>query len=72
MIAINNIYKQFEKDRIRFINRKFEDNKSYVILGPSGCGKSTLLNLLSGHTKVSGGQITAYLGEIIYPLQELS
>lgn len=72
MIEINNIYKQFENDCIRFKNRKFEDNTSYVILGPSGCGKSTLLNVLSGHTKVSGGQITACVDGRVYPLQELA
>ena len=35
----------------------FQPGQLYGIIGPNGAGKTTLMNALSGHAKLSGGQV---------------
>lgn len=46
-----------EKNIIKNINLKFDENKIYVITGPNGSGKSTLVKLLMGINNLTDGQI---------------
>ena len=46
-----------QKEIIRGINLKIDDNKFVVITGPNGGGKSTLAKLIVGIEKPTSGQI---------------
>lgn len=46
-----------EKNILKNINLKFDENKIYVITGPNGSGKSTLVKLLMGINNLTDGQI---------------
>ena len=46
-----------QKEIIRGINLKIDDNKFVVITGPNGGGKSTLVKLIVGIEKPTSGQI---------------
>ena len=46
-----------QKEIIRGINLKIDDNKFVVITGPNGGGKSTLAKLIVGIEKPPSGQI---------------
>lgn len=46
-----------EKNILKNINLKFDDNKIYVITGPNGSGKSTLVKLLMGINNLTDGQV---------------
>lgn len=49
--------KKAQKEIIRGINLKIDDNKFVVITGPNGGGKSTLAKLIVGIEKPTSGQI---------------
>ena len=51
-----------QKEIIRGINLKIDDNKFVVITGPNGGGKSTLAKLIVGIEKPTSGQIL-----VLYP-----
>ena len=46
-----------QKEIIRGINLKIDDNKFVVITGPNGGGKSTLAKVLAGIEKADSGEI---------------
>ncbi len=46
-----------QKEIIKNINLKIDDNKVVVITGPNGGGKSTLAKLIAGIEKATAGQI---------------
>jgi len=62
VLAVNNIYKDYEGKRIlENITLAVAPGERVAILGPSGCGKSTLLSILGGLLPPDGGSVT--LGE---------
>ena len=58
MIAVNNLYKQFEeKEVLKGISTVFEDGKTNLIIGQSGSGKTVLMKNLVGLFEPTSGQI---------------
>ncbi len=62
MLELKNIFFRadvngHEKEILKDINLKFEDDKFYVITGPNGSGKSTLAKIIAGILKPSEGKI---------------
>lgn len=61
-IALKNVSKLFEKDKIIALNEvclAINDGESLVIVGPSGCGKTTLLRIVAGLDAPTEGTILA-------------
>lgn len=59
----------FQKEILKGINLKVEDNKVHVLMGPNGSGKSTLAQAIMGHPAydVTSGQVS-FNGEPILDL----
>lgn len=64
LLEAKSLKKSFgDKQVLKDINFKMEEEKIYMILGTNGQGKTTLLNCLSGQTKVKkdDGEINQYI-----------
>ncbi|MEE4243848.1 MAG: ABC transporter ATP-binding protein [Kangiellaceae bacterium] len=62
MLALNNVSKTFQTDRIETIalsniNLKINKGEFVSIMGPSGCGKSTLLNIMGLLDQPNQGEV---------------
>jgi branched-chain amino acid transport system ATP-binding protein len=42
---------------VNHVDLEIEPGRLHAIIGPNGSGKSTLFNLITGHTKPSGGEV---------------
>ena len=58
ILEIRDLYKAFGSlMAIEGLNLSIDKNARHAIIGPNGAGKTTLFNVLSGHYKVTEGQI---------------
>lgn len=74
MISINNVTKEFTKNKIKIIadnNISFTANNGEIvgILGPNGAGKTTLLRMIAGIMKPTSGSIA--INKLNYDNDEL-
>lgn len=65
MIEVKNLIKRYDREVLKGITYRFQENKIYVIKGVSGCGKTTLLNIL-------GGLDSEYEGEYFFKGQQVN
>ena len=64
-LHLKNVSKSFgEAKIIKNLNLEIKKNERHAIIGPNGAGKSTLFHLISGHYKLTSGQITLNNKEI--------
>jgi branched-chain amino acid transport system ATP-binding protein len=58
-LKLSNVSKSFgEAKIIQNLNLDIKKNERHAIIGPNGAGKSTLFHLISGHYKLTSGNIT--------------
>lgn len=60
MIQIKNLYKSYEKGKVKALNNlsmSISPGEIIALMGPSGCGKSTLLNIIGALDAPDSGQL---------------
>jgi putative ABC transport system ATP-binding protein len=62
LVQIENVYKEFQRDKITIpvlmgLNLRVQRGEYLAFMGPSGSGKSTLLNLVAGLDQPTSGRV---------------
>jgi len=58
-IEVENLFKSYGRvDAVRGISFRVEEGEVFALLGPNGAGKTTTLEILEGHRRRSGGQVS--------------
>lgn len=58
-IVVKDLFKSYGSvDAVRGISFQVEDGEVFALLGPNGAGKTTTLEILEGHRRRSGGQVS--------------
>ena len=58
-IEVTDLFKSYGPvDAVRGISFRVEDGEVFALLGPNGAGKTTTLEILEGHRRRSGGQVS--------------
>jgi len=58
-IEVKDLFKSYGAvDAVRGISFRVEEGEVFALLGPNGAGKTTTLEILEGHRRRSGGQVS--------------
>ncbi len=58
-IEVTDLFKSYGRvDAVRGISFRAEEGEVFALLGPNGAGKTTTLEILEGHRRRSGGQVS--------------
>jgi len=58
-IEVTDLFKSYgQVDAVRSISFRVQEGEVFALLGPNGAGKTTTLEILEGHRRRSGGQVS--------------